>query len=140
MADEPPKLNLLLPLLLASQTIGPPAPAVAPESDVRAPMIGLEGPQMDACGGVARVATYAGEGVVRERPADEALESDRLPHETLVWLCEGAGEWQGVVYPSGEFQELGDCEVSVSVAESRPYDGPCRHGWVLASNLYQVAG
>lgn len=133
-------MTFLLPLLLTAQTIGPPAPPAAPASDPRVPMIGLEGPDADACGGIARVATYAAEEPVRERPADEALESDRLPHETLVWLCEGAGEWQGVVYPSGDFQELGDCEVSGAIAERRPYDGPCRHGWVLAQNLHMVAG
>lgn len=133
-------MKLLLPFLLAAQTIGPPAPEAAPASNIRVPMIGLEGPEMDACGGLARVATYEGEEMVRERPDAEALETDRLKHETLVWLCEGAGEWQGVVYPSGDFQELGDCEVSGAIAERRPYDGPCRHGWVLAQNLHMVAG
>lgn len=132
-------VSLLLVILLSAQTIGPPAPEAPPESHVRVPMIGLEGTGVDACAGIARIGSYDGEEPVRERPDDEALESDNLPHQTLVWLCEADDEWQGIVYPSGEFQELGDCRVSKQVAESRPYDGPCRHGWVLAENLQLVA-
>ena len=133
-------MNIFLPLLLAAQTIGPPAPEAVPESEVRVPMIGLEGSAADACGGIARIATYEDEEVVRERPDDEARETDALPHRALVWLCEAEGEWQGIVYPSGDFQELGDCRVSRPIAESRPYDGPCRHGWVIADNLQLVTG
>jgi len=133
-------VGLLPAIALALQTVGPPAPDAAPVSNVRVPMIGLEGPAFDACGGIARVATYDGEEPVRERPEAGALESDTLPHRALVWLCDAEGEWQGIVYPSGEFQDLGDCRVSSPVAESRPYDGPCRHGWVMAVNLQLVAG
>lgn len=127
-------------ILLIAQMIGPPAPEAVPESEVRVPMIGLEGPASDACGGIARIATYEDEEVVRERPDDEGRETDALPHRTLVWLCEAEDEWQGIVYPSGQFQQLGDCRVSRPVAASRPYDGPCSYGWVLAVNLQLVAG
>ncbi|WP_374405649.1 hypothetical protein [Pelagerythrobacter sp.] len=133
-------IRLLAIALLAGQGFGPPAPDTVQASDVRVPMIGLEGPVTDACGGIARIATYDEDEIVRERPDAEALETDTLPPRSLVWLCEGEGEWQGIVYPSGEFQELGDCRVSSPIAESRPYDGPCRHGWVTAANLQLVAG
>ena len=133
-------MHLLPAILLIAQTVGPPAPEAAPASDVRVPIIGLEGPAVDACGGIARIATYEDEEVVRERPEEGALEVDTLPHRSLVWLCQAEGEWQGIVYPSGDFQELGDCRVSSPIAESRPYDGPCRHGWVIAANLQLVAG
>jgi hypothetical protein len=133
-------VNWLPLILLSLQTIGPPAPEAAPEGDVRVPMVGLEGPGTDACAGIARIATYEDEEPVRERPDAEASETDTLQHRTLVWLCEAEGEWQGIVYPSGEFQQLGDCQVSIPIAKSRPYDGPCRHGWVLADNLQLVAG
>lgn len=126
-------------LLLAAQMVGPPAPDVAPVSDVRVPIIGLEGPNADACVGVARISTFDGKESVRERPDEAALETDKLPHKALVWLCEAEGEWQGIVYPSGPFQEMGDCRVSSAVAESRPYDGPCKSGWVLGKHLQQVA-
>ena len=132
-------MSLLPAILLTFQTIGPPAPEVAPESEARVPMIGLEGPATDACAGIARIATYEEDAPVRERPEAEALETDNLAHRTLVWLCEAEGAWQGIVYPSGEFQQLGDCRVSRPIAESRPYDGPCSHGWVLADNLHLVA-
>ena len=133
-------MSLPSAIVLALQTIGPPAPEAPPASDVRVPMIGLEGVAVDACAGIARVATYEEEEIVRERPDAEAPETDTLPHRTLVWLCEAEGEWQGIVYPTGEFQQLGDCRVSRPIAQSRPYDGPCSHGWVLADNLHLVAG
>ncbi|MGV2496339.1 hypothetical protein [Pelagerythrobacter aerophilus] len=133
-------MGLLPAILLTAQVIGPPAPPTAPAGEVRVPMIGLEGPGADACGGIARIATYDEEEPVRERPDPEAPESEKLPHKTLVWLCEASGEWQGIVYPSGKFQELGDCRVSSPVPEKRLYDGPCRHGWVIAENLELVVG
>ena len=82
---------------------------------------------------------------VRERPDEFAREKDKLSPATLVWLCDkNAGEngldWQGIVYPSGEYQELGDCRVSSPVAAPEPYRGPCRSGWVLARDLRLVAG
>ena len=40
---------------------------------------------------------------------------DKLPLSTLVWLCEADEDWQGIVYPTGNNQELGDCRVSSSV-------------------------
>lgn len=132
-------MGLLPAIALALQTVGPPAPDAAPVSEVRVPMIGLEGPSVDACAGIARIATYGGAETVRERPRADALASDTLPHRALVWLCDAEGEWQGIVYPSGDFQDLGDCRVSSPIAERRPYDGPCRHGWVIAANLQLVA-
>ena len=131
---------LVIALLASAQIVGPPAPAVTIDTEMRVPMIGLEGPDMDACGGIGRIGRYDGEEIIRNSPAADASESDRLPHHTLVWLCEGEGDWQGIVYPAGQFQELGDCRVSSPIVESRPYDGPCRHGWVLAEHLQLVAG
>jgi hypothetical protein len=77
---------------------------------------------------------------VRERPAPHAREVDRLGTATLVWLCEGAGDWQGIVYADGAIQDLGDCRVSSPVAQPRPYDGPCKTGWVAARYLQLVTG
>lgn len=133
-------MSVAAALVLLAGVAGPPAPPVAAPSVDRVPMIGLEGPAMDACGGIGRIGNYDAEEPVRENPADGARTTDKLPHQSLVWLCEAAGEWQGIVYPSGRFQDLGDCQVGSPVADRRPYDGPCKHGWVLAEHLSLVSG
>lgn len=114
-------------------------PASAADSE-KIPLIGSEGPDLDACAGIGRVATLASHLAVRERPEEYARQKDKLAPYTLVWLCENGEEWQGIVYPTGQFQELGDCKVSSPVAEPHPYRGPCRSGWVLARELALVAG
>lgn len=133
-----------LPVLLAFAglfpTIGPATAQDLPAERNQIPMIGLDGPQMDACGGIGAITHYELDLPVRERPDNYAREKDRLPIRTLVWLCEAVGDYQGVVYASGEFQKLGDCKVSSPVAEPKPYAGPCAFGWVTARNLSLVAG
>ncbi|MBD3730821.1 MAG: hypothetical protein IE933_14070 [Sphingomonadales bacterium] len=127
-------------LMMLAQVAGPPGPPAQEAVSPVTPMIGLEGPELDACGGIGSIGNYQASEVVRSAPDDGAAEADRLPHTTLVWLCEAKGEWQGIVYPSGEFQDLGDCQVSSPVSEARAYDGPCRFGWVRAGQLQLVAG
>jgi len=124
-------------LLILAQGMAPPVRAE------QVPLIGNEGPDLDACIGIGRVSTLEPDLAVREQPGDYARQKDRLPHSTLVWLCEkGGGEngedWQGIVYPSGEYQDLGDCRVSSPVPEPRPYAGPCRFGWVIARDIRLV--
>lgn len=106
--------------------------------------MGRDGPDLDACGGIGRVSGLNPEGdnflSVRAAPALRAKETDRLHTATLVWLCDVDGDWQGIVYASGAFQELGDCRVSSPVAEPHAYDGPCKSGWVAAKYLSLVAG
>lgn len=104
------------------------------------PSIGLDGAGLDACGGIGVVTGFEPDLVVRDEPDEYAREKDRLPLRTLVWLCEPVGDWQGIVYPTGEFQDLGDCQVSSPVPAPRPYAGPCAHGWVTARNLALVTG
>jgi len=128
---------LLLPLALA----GMPAQA----TDIpQVPKVGLEGPEADACIGVGRVSSgnlpRDGRLPVYPMPTDESRAKDHLASDTLVWLCEVEGVWQGIVYASGEFQELGDCRVSTPVNTPHAYAGPCRSGWVAASSLHLVAG
>ncbi len=108
------------------------APGAAAE---RVPIIGNDGPDMDACAGIARIFTMEELLSVYEEPDQYARKKGGLPTSTLVWLCEAEDEWQGIVYPTGEFQDLGDCRVSTPVAQPRAYEGPCEHGWVMASNL-----
>lgn len=114
------------------------------EEPVRAPMVGLEGPASDACPGIGRVnglEPRKGDLLRVRAEANEVAEvTDELAVSTLVWLCEADEDWQGIVYPKGEFQELGDCRVSSSLAEPEPYVGPCQFGWVQAKYVELVAG
>ncbi len=130
---------LALVSLLATVT-GPPAPEAEEYGEGRVPMIGLQGPHLDACGGIGRVSGAGTVQPAREGPASNTRVSEKLPRGTMVWLCEAAGEWQGVVYASGEFQEIGDCRVSSPIAVPRSYDGPCKSGWILAKNIELLAG
>jgi hypothetical protein len=125
--------------ILALLLLGMAGPLAANERE-QVPMIGLDGPDLDACGGIGALTHFEAELSVRERPDDYAREKDRLPTKTLVWLCEGDEEWQGIVYPTGEFQELEDCKVSVPIAAPEPYAGPCAFGWVAARNVQMVSG
>ncbi len=107
-------------------------------------MVGLEGPETDACPGIGRVnglEQRKGDFLrVRSEANDVAKVTDELAVSTLVWLCEADEEWQGIVYPKGEFQELGDCRVSSALAKPEPYVGPCQFGWVQAKYVELVAG
>lgn len=128
-------------MTLAALSLAAPVQAAEPEIPVK---VGRDGPELDACGGIGRVARLNPEGdnflAVRERPTTEAPEKDRLGPRTLVWLCDGQGEWQGIVYPSGAYQDLGDCRVGSPVPAEAPYDGPCRSGWVHSRFIELVAG
>ena len=114
------------------------------QSSAQPVRIGLDGPELDACGGIGKVVRI---GLTRERtlavrgePAPRGKELARLESGTLVWLCEGADDYQGIVYASGQFQDLGDCRVSSPVREPEDYTGPCKQGWVEAKYIDLVAG
>jgi len=121
------------------------APSAHPvEEPVRTPLVGLEGPETDACPGIGRVnglEPRKGNLLrVRAEANEVAKVTDELAVSTLVWLCEADEEWQGIVFPKGEFQELGDCRVSSALAKPEPYAGPCQFGWVEAKYVELVAG
>lgn len=122
---------------------GPAAPPLEGAVD-DAVKIGLDGPDMDACGGVGRVALNARElaasATVRQGSRRSATRLAELPTGTLVWLCEARGEWQGIVWPGDSWQDLGDCQVSSPLAAPEAYAGPCKSGWVEADRLTLVAG
>lgn len=124
---------------LATQ-VGPPAPEAVVHEEGRAPMIGLAGPRADACLGIGRIAGGAEEQAVHEGPSEDTKVKDTLPGDTIVWLCEAADEWQGIVFADAEFQELGDCRVSRPAAEPVAYEGPCGWGWVKASSIELLTG
>ncbi|NMW31415.1 hypothetical protein HKD42_05025 [Altererythrobacter sp. RZ02] len=136
-------MNMLTAIALVALQIGPAAPERF-DDEGRAPMIGLEGPSADACPGIGRIASFeARKGDfmrVRVDAYELAATKDKLPLSTLVWLCEADEGWQGIVYPMGDNQDLGDCRVSSALAVSEPYSGPCQYGWIPAKHIELVAG
>ena len=132
-----------LPGMVACLAFAAPLKAEHPK-DSHPVTVGGEGPELDACVAVGRVTGLDPEGdnylAVRARPHLSGHENDRLDPATLVWLCDKDGDWQGIVYPHGAYQDLGDCRVSSPVTAPEPYGGPCRQGWVLAKYLDLVAG
>ncbi|RKF23469.1 hypothetical protein D6851_03115 [Altericroceibacterium spongiae] len=139
------KAVLLLPAVLLAS-----APLYAAQDGARAPMIGLEGPDADACAAIGRLTGLpASDGFIDLKdtslpvyagPSSDTEETERMTQGTLVWLCDVEGSWQGIVYPSTDKQEIGDCRVSSPVAEPESYSGPCAYGWVPARNITMVAG
>ncbi len=114
------------------------------QESARIPVIGLEGPQADACPGIGRInALEPRKGDllrVRAEANEGSQVTDELNVATLVWLCEADDDWQGIVYPKGQFQELGDCRVSAALSAPEPYAGPCQFGWVQAKYVELVTG
>lgn len=131
---------LVSAILLVAQMAGPPAPQVAETAAARDVRIGADGPEFDACGGLGRITGPDRVQIVRSAPDDRAGEVSQLDRRSFVWLCEAEGEWQGIVYPEGDYQDIADCRVSGPVAEPQGYEGPCRSGWVRARNIELLAG
>lgn len=137
-------MSLTIFITLASLALSSGLAAHPAEEPIRTPMVGLEGPETDACPGIGRVnglEPRKGDLLRVRAEANEAAEvTDELGVSTLVWLCEADEEWQGIVYPKGEFQQLGDCRVSSALAAPEPYAGPCQFGWVQAKYVELVTG
>ncbi|MFV0644694.1 MAG: hypothetical protein ACK5NN_09375 [Sphingomonadaceae bacterium] len=126
--------------------IGAPAPPATESSgaELRVPLIGVDGPELDACGTIGRITGLEKERLtelpVKAAPSAEAARTDILHQADLVWLCEADGEWQGIVYATGEFQDLGDCRVSIPVPTPLQYSGPCSSGWISGHYIHIVTG
>lgn len=133
-------MTLLSAILLVAQMAGPPAPEIPEKAEARTVRIGADGPEFDACGALGRIAGADTVQIVHAGPDDRADKVSQLDRRSFVWLCEAEGEWQGIVYPEGDFQDIADCRVSGPVAEPQGYEGPCRSGWVRARNIELLAG
>jgi len=114
--------------------------AAIPAQPVR---YGIDGPDLDSCGGVGEVTGLDPNGdnflAVRAAPDANAAESDRLDAGQSVSFCDSAKDdsWIGVVYDkSGE----ADCGTGSPIAATKPYDGPCKAGWVSAKYVKLIAG
>ncbi|HYI49555.1 MAG TPA: hypothetical protein VEX35_13940 [Allosphingosinicella sp.] len=105
--------------------------------------IGLEGPDMDACGSLGEVRGLNRRGQnylsVRAGPRAHLPERDRLRTGRQVFVCQTSrdGEWLGVVYGRTPGQQ---CNVGSPVRSPRPYSGRCRSGWVNSRYITIVAG
>jgi hypothetical protein len=102
---------------------------------------------MDAClgSGVVKGLDPGGDNFlsVRSGPASSYPEIDRLHAGDQVSFCDVNGKWVGIVYsePKGDAEgEPDDCGTGTPVQQHKPYDGPCRSGWVFETFVEQTAG
>ncbi|MEM8696738.1 MAG: SH3 domain-containing protein [Pseudomonadota bacterium] len=133
---------MLLPLCGALAAVSAGAQSVGQNRPV---MIGLDGPDFDACGALGEVANLNPRGdnylSVRASPSTSGTELNRLGPGTRVLLCDGEGDgWIGIVYGSGADGELLDCQATDLVPQPRAYDGPCNSGWVHGDYISVIAG
>jgi hypothetical protein len=115
-------------------------PVVTPAVPVR---VGDLGPNFDAC--TARGTTRhlaAGAGLpVRSAPFDSAPETGTVAAGGRFFVCTRSHDqkWFGIVFDeSGALSPA--CGVSAPVTARRPYDGPCRSGWVATPFVKLIAG
>lgn len=99
----------------------------------------LGGDDMDACAsnGVV-VGLGAGDEdflAVRAGPGAGHAKIDRLHNGDAVFVCTGAGAWDGIVYGGGR-----ECGVNSPIVPARLYTGPCKSGWVERNFIAVTAG
>ena len=107
--------------------------------------IGELGPNFNACnaaGTTRKIDAAGGELLqIRTAPFEVAEEAGSLPAGGRFFICSRSHDqrWIGIVYT-----EAGDlshaCGVSRPVVSRRPYEGPCRSGWVSSAFVKQIAG
>lgn len=111
------------------------ATAAMAENPRRSVMVGGSTSQK-ACPSTAKA---KGAVIVRTMPGSSERQLDSLADGHVVNFCETSsdGRWVGVVYQeSAKKDRYWDCQVS-SPGIRRPYNGPCRSGWVERSQLSQ---
>jgi hypothetical protein len=124
----------------------PMAPTKAALSHPSQPVIiGLGGPNLDACGSNARVVGLNPHGdnflAVKSAPRMDAPRIDKLGPDFEVYVCQKSkdGKWAGVVYePDG--QPSANCRVTGPADRPQPYSGRCQSGWVYSKYIDVYAG
>lgn len=106
--------------------------------------IGEGGERFAACQASGRVAQRGAAETplaVRAAPFQNAEEIDRLANGDAVYVCARSHDqrWFGIVYAEDRAPRA-PCGVTAPVPERRPYDGPCRSGWVSSAAIRLVAG
>lgn len=127
----------VLPLLVAQVMLAG-GVGVSLADDRRVPVLVGGESDLDACSSIATVTGLdpAGDNylAVRTGPGVSYAQIDRLSSSAIVHVCEERGNWRGIVYPAG------DCGVATPIAARRPYNGPCKSGWIYKSFLSPLAG
>ena len=107
--------------------------------------VGELGPNFNACSlaGTSRhLDVTAGDRLeVRAAPFDTAAATGGIRAGTRFFICTRSHDqrWLGVVYDeAGALSQA--CGVSRPVPSRRPYQGPCRSGWVSSALVKQIAG
>ena len=59
----------------------------------------------------------------------------RLPKGTIVAGCAARMGWEGVIEGQDE-----TCGIGVILQSPKPYEGPCRSGWIETGVLVQIYG
>ena len=118
------------------------APAAhAWERPVMPIVVGLDGPDYDACASSGTVERLdpRGDGflAVRSGPSSSYATIDKLYNGQDVIICDSRGDWYGVVYSTRRSVE---CNVTGPWHRPMPYTGPCRSGWVYKKWLGNLAG
>lgn len=107
--------------------------------------IGLDNPNLDACGSNGRVFGLNPRGdtylAVRSAPSRTAKQIDKLISGDDVYVCELTGDklWYGIVYVADR-RTSDDCAVTAPVNRPRAYRGRCKSGWVAAKYINIIAG
>lgn len=98
---------------------------------------------IDACSSLAQV-NHLSKGpdgflAVKDAPSIKAYRTDKIFNGQKLWVCEESkdGKWLGIVYSPNEKQ---DCGVSSPVEKRKPYNGPCKSGWVSKKYVTLLAG
>ena len=110
----------------------------------RLPRIGIAGSDLDACLSLGQVKGLDPQGdnflAVRAIPSADGAEKDRLGPGRMIFICDKAGDWLGVVYDPDPAAQPGDCGVGSPVETERPYVGRCKWGWVSSRYVEVIAG
>lgn len=105
--------------------------------------IGELGASFDACNtaGTTRNLGEGGALPVRAAPFDTAAEVGAIGAGARFFVCTRSHDqrWMGVVYDQGG-ELSAACGVSAPVTSRRPYEGPCRSGWISSAFVKLVAG
>ena len=100
-------------------------------------LIGLEA-ELDACPSLAEITTKKPVALFA-KPAVGAKTITLLKPKQAVYLCDGSktAPWVGVVVPDNDKT---DCGVSSNIVKPKPYQGPCKSGWIKQSEFEVTAG
>ncbi len=94
---------------------------------------------VDACSGTGSVVGLNPQGdnflAVRSGPSANFNKLDELYTDDIVYLCDVAGKWLGVVYTSDDTE----CGIFTPWPRAKSYTGPCRVGWVFRKYVRPLA-